>query len=62
MLSKEPVVLINLPKRATGKPSNVVIRGVTQNGLVLRGWTVLRFTWADVVERPDYVVATSQRR
>jgi len=29
-----------------------------QNGLVLRGWTVLRFTWADVVERPDYVVAT----
>jgi putative ABC transport system permease protein len=36
MLSKEPVVLINLPKRATGKPSNVVIRGVTQTGLVLR--------------------------
>src|SRR5205823_12660676 len=36
MLSKEPVVLINLPKRATGKPSNVVIRGVTQTGMVLR--------------------------
>jgi len=36
MLSKEPVVLINLPKRATGKPSNVVIRGVTQTGLVPR--------------------------
>jgi putative ABC transport system permease protein len=36
VLSKEPVVLINLPKRATGKPSNVVIRGVTQTGLVLR--------------------------
>jgi putative ABC transport system permease protein len=36
ILSKEPVVLINLPKRATGKPSNVVIRGVTQTGLVLR--------------------------
>src|SRR6202162_3676319 len=36
MVSKEPVVLINLPKRATGKPSNVVIRGVTQTGLVLR--------------------------
>jgi len=28
-----------------------------QNGLVLMGWTVLRFTWADVVERPAYVVA-----
>ena len=36
MLSKEPVVLINLPKRATGKPSNVVIRGVTQTGQIGR--------------------------
>ena len=29
LVSKEPVVLINLPKRDSGKPSNVVIRGVT---------------------------------
>jgi ABC-type antimicrobial peptide transport system permease subunit len=36
MISKEPVVLINLPKRATGKPANVVIRGVTAVGLELR--------------------------
>jgi ABC-type antimicrobial peptide transport system permease subunit len=36
LVSKEPVVLINLPKRESGKPSNVVIRGVTQNGLLLR--------------------------
>ena len=36
LLSKEPVVLINLPKRETGKPSNVVIRGVTAHGLALR--------------------------
>jgi putative ABC transport system permease protein len=36
LLSKEPVVLINLPKRESGKPSNVVIRGVTPRGLVLR--------------------------
>jgi ABC-type antimicrobial peptide transport system permease subunit len=36
LVSKEPVVLINLPKRDSGKPSNVVIRGVTQNGLALR--------------------------
>ena len=28
LISKEPVVLINLPKRDSGKPSNVVIRGV----------------------------------
>ena len=32
LLSKEPVVLINLPKRDTGKASNVVIRGVTPAG------------------------------
>ena len=36
LVSKEPVVLINLPKRKSGKPSNVVIRGVTPRGLALR--------------------------
>jgi putative ABC transport system permease protein len=36
VMSKEPVVLINLPKRSTGKPSNVIIRGVTSAGLELR--------------------------
>ena len=36
LLSKEPVVLINLPKRDTGKAANVVIRGVTAAGLALR--------------------------
>ena len=36
LFSKEPVVLINLPKRGSNKPSNVVIRGVTPAGLVLR--------------------------
>ena len=36
LISKEPVVLISLPKRSSGKPANVVIRGVTPNGLVLR--------------------------
>ena len=36
LVSKEPVVLINLPKRDSGKASNVVIRGVTRHGLVLR--------------------------
>jgi very-short-patch-repair endonuclease len=29
-----------------------------QNDLVNLGWTVLRFTWADLVDRPEYVVAT----
>jgi len=36
LISKEPVVLINLPKRDTGKAANVVIRGVTAAGLALR--------------------------
>lgn len=29
-----------------------------QNLLVAAGWTVLRFTWVDVVERPEMVAAT----
>jgi very-short-patch-repair endonuclease len=32
-----------------------------QNALVAMGWTVLRFTWADLTERPGYVIATIQR-
>jgi ABC-type antimicrobial peptide transport system permease subunit len=36
MVSRESVVLINLPKRRNGKPANVVIRGVTPKGIVLR--------------------------
>jgi very-short-patch-repair endonuclease len=27
-----------------------------QNALVLAGWTVLRFTWHDLTQRPDEVV------
>ena len=29
-----------------------------QNALVALGWTVLRFTWADLTDRPGYVIAT----
>jgi very-short-patch-repair endonuclease len=29
-----------------------------QNRLVAAGWTVLRFTWRDLTERSEYVVAT----
>lgn len=36
IVSKEPVVLNNLPKRGTGKPSNVTVRGTSDLGLVLR--------------------------
>jgi putative ABC transport system permease protein len=36
LVSKEVLVLISLPKRDSGSPSNVVIRGATERGLVLR--------------------------
>src|SRR3979409_2656893 len=36
MISKEPVVLINLPKRASGNPSIVVTRCVALTALALR--------------------------
>jgi very-short-patch-repair endonuclease len=32
-----------------------------QNRLVAAGWTVLRFTWRDLTERPGYVVASVRR-
>lgn len=32
-----------------------------QNAIVALGWTVLRFTWWDLVDRPDYVIATIRR-
>ena len=35
-ISAEPVVLINLPKRSNGKPSNVTVRGSSDLGLQLR--------------------------
>lgn len=42
LLAKEMVVLINLPKRGTNKPANVVIRGVGPQSLVLRPQVRLR--------------------
>lgn len=36
LLAKELVVLINLPKRGTGKPSNVIIRGIGPASMWLR--------------------------
>jgi ABC-type antimicrobial peptide transport system permease subunit len=36
LVSMEPVVLISLPKRDTGRPSNVIIRGAMPAGVALR--------------------------
>jgi putative ABC transport system permease protein len=36
LVSSEPVVLISLPKRGNGKPSNVLVRGTSDRGLALR--------------------------
>ena len=33
-----------------------------QNDVVGLGWTVLRFTWSDLVDRPQYVIATIRRQ
>jgi very-short-patch-repair endonuclease len=31
-----------------------------QSRLIVAGWTVIRFTWADLMDRPAYVIATIQ--
>ncbi len=36
MISKETVVLVNLNKRDTGRPTNVMVRGIGAGGLALR--------------------------
>jgi putative ABC transport system permease protein len=36
LVAKELVVLINLPKRGSDKPGNVVMRGVSENSFILR--------------------------
>lgn len=36
LLAKELVVLISLPKRGSDKPSNVVIRGISESSLLMR--------------------------
>lgn len=41
LLAKELVVLINLPKRGSKKPSNVVIRGIGQASLAIRPQVLL---------------------
>ena len=32
-----------------------------QNALIALGWTVLRFTWADLIQRPGYVIGMLTR-
>jgi len=41
-----------------GTPSALQRDLARQNALVTKGWTVLRFTWLDVVRRPEQVAAT----
>jgi ABC-type antimicrobial peptide transport system permease subunit len=36
LIAKELVVLINLPKRGSDKPGNVVMRGISENSFILR--------------------------
>lgn len=51
-------LFIELDGRETHEGAAAFQRDRTkQNDLVVLGWTVLRFTWEDVTERPDAVVA-----
>ena len=34
---------------------------VRQNAIALAGWQVLRFTWLDLTEYPERVIATIRR-
>jgi very-short-patch-repair endonuclease len=44
-----------------GQPDALYRDRRRQNDLVGRGWTVLRFTWQDVVHRPSYVTVSVAR-
>lgn len=55
-------LLIELDGRAThGTAEAFEADPVRQNELVLDGWTVLRFTWKQMTEDPDYILATIRR-
>ena len=51
LLAKEIVVLINIPKKGTLKPSNVIVRGIEENSLLSSapGQTCQRTTSEDRV-------------
>jgi very-short-patch-repair endonuclease len=39
------------------RPEALYADRVRQNLIMLAGWRVLRFTWYDVMQRPDWVIA-----
>jgi very-short-patch-repair endonuclease len=41
-----------------GTPAALAADLKRQNALVLRGWTILRFTWRQLIDMPDDVAAT----
>lgn len=54
----EPMLVIELDGAAPHQEPSALFRDRRrQNSLTALGWTVLRFTWHDVVHRPDQVVA-----
>jgi len=46
---------------AHGTPSAMQRDLARQNGLVLAGWTVIRFTWHDVIRRPKWAANQIER-
>jgi very-short-patch-repair endonuclease len=53
---KIAVELDGLAKRTSRSATNAEYR--RQNRLILDGWTVLRFTWDDVMHHPEFVIQT----
>ena len=41
-----------------GSPAALASDLKRQNELILRGWTILRFTWSQITKQPDEVAAT----
>ena len=55
-------LLVEVDGRATHGTSEAFEHDrVRQNSLVLEGWTVLRFTWKQITQDPDYIAATLRR-
>lgn len=59
LLAKELVVLINIPKKGTNKPSNVTIRGIEENSLPLRPQVKLVEGRLPNLNSPEVIVGSS---
>jgi putative ABC transport system permease protein len=62
LVSKEVVVLVNLPKRGSGEPSNVIIRGIGADSIFLRPQVKLVEGRLPRMGEPEVIVGASIAR